>query len=62
MHNELILFSELHIHVYIVQMFLFTIHNNVYIKKYAKFNGVQLSLRDCKLYCAILKINYISIS
>ena len=56
--NEL--FSELHMHAYIVQMFLFTIHNNVYIKKYAKFKGIELSLRDCKLYCAILKINYIS--
>ena len=44
---EWILFSELHIHVYIVQMFLFAIHNNVYIKKYAKFKGVELSLRDC---------------
>ena len=41
-------------------MFLFTIHNNVYIKKYAKFKGVELSHRDCKLCCAIWKVNYIS--
>ena len=36
-------------------MFLFAMYNNAYIKRYAKFKYVELSLRDCNLYCAIWK-------
>ena len=35
-------FSELHTHIYIIQMFLFAMYNNVYIKRYAKFKRCRI--------------------